>query len=154
MPIVRTHFPPIFPIPGYIIRAISLFHGLKNRGKNVPWGDVFTFMADITKYCKSSLVHCFVCVFIMWKSHYHKWQISLASQKMKVPNYRAMFNFDILWRRNRKRKKKGRTKKMADNCGHAVACGWWLSGGFLWYFRTFYAQNVINLQQYIIYFSI
>ena len=28
---------------------ISLFHGLKNRGKILPWGDVSTFMAAITK---------------------------------------------------------------------------------------------------------
>ena len=38
---------------------------------------------------------------------------SLASQKMRVLNYPAMCNFGLLWRRkrNRKRKKEGRTEK-------------------------------------------
>ena len=36
-------------LTAHLHSTISLFHGLKNRGKNLPWGDVSTFIAAITK---------------------------------------------------------------------------------------------------------
>ena len=135
---------------------ISLFHGLKNRGKNLAWGDVSTFMAAITKYLQKRSCSFLRLRFQNVKSHYQN--ISKFLWLRKNESSELSCNSQ-LWSTLKKKKseKNEKGKKwptIVDDRQCAVVCGWRLSGGFLSYFRASYAQNVINTAVFHIFFRL